>query len=206
MNTSTSSVTTSIQLSNHEIEVKVLNIDKSEVIKKLESLGAKQIKKEFQSNYMFDFENGFFEAKGGYVRIRKALDCLSKKEKIILTSKELISKDKFKISKEIEFGADDFESAKSFLESLGLKQFRLDEKFRESFQFKEGLVEIDTWAGVPTYLEVEADTEENVEVILNKIGYNLEQSTSMVLKEIMKKYNIPNQDMIFTQEEKNSFF
>ena len=197
---------TSTQLSNHEIEVKVLNIDKSEVIKKLETLGAKQIKKEFQSNYMFDFENGFFDAKGGYVRIRKALDCLSKKEKIILTSKELISKDKFKISKEIEFGADDFESAKSFLESLGLKQFRLDEKFRESFQFDEGLVEIDTWAGVPTYLEVEADTEENVEVILNKIGYNLEQSTSMVLKEIMKKYNIPNQDMIFTQEEKNSFF
>lgn len=190
----------------NEIEVKVLNIDKSEVIKKLESLGAKQIKKEFQANYMFDFENGFFDNKGGYVRIRKALDCRSKKEKIILTSKELISKDKFKISKEIEFGADDFESAKSFLESLGLKQFRLDEKFRESFQFDEGLVEIDTWAGVPTYLEVEADTEEKVEVILTKIGYNLDQSTSMVLKEIMTKYNIPNQDMIFTQEEKNSFF
>lgn len=190
----------------NEIEVKVLNIDKSEIIKKLEILGAKQIKKEFQSNYMFDFENGFFDDKGGYVRIRRAIDCLTKKEKIILTSKELVSKDKFKISKEIEFKADDFDSAKSFLESLGLKQFRLDEKFRESFQFDEGLVEIDTWAGVPTYLEVEADTEENVEHILNKIGYSLEQSTSMVLKDIMQKYNIPNQDMIFTQAEKASFF
>lgn len=190
----------------NEIEVKVLNIDKSEVIKKLETLGAKQIKKEFQANYMFDFENGFFDDKGGYVRIRKAIDCLTKKEKIILTSKELVSKDKFKISKEIEFKADDFDSAKSFFESLGLKQFRLDEKFRESFQFDEGLVEIDTWAGVPTYLEVEADTEENVELILNKIGYSLERSTSMVLKEIMQKYNIPNQDMIFTQAEKDSFF
>ncbi|MFN8674686.1 MAG: class IV adenylate cyclase [Candidatus Sericytochromatia bacterium] len=190
----------------NEIEVKVLEINKNEVIKKLIELKAVLVKKEFQANYMFDYKNQTFENKGGYVRIRKAYDFINNKEKITLTSKELISKDKFKISKEIEFQAYEFENTKLFLESLGLVQFRLDEKYRESYKLDEGLVEIDTWAGVKTYLEVEAETELEIEIILNKLGYDLKDSTSMTLKEIMKKYHIPEKDMIFTEKEKKEFF
>ncbi|MEK7431800.1 MAG: class IV adenylate cyclase [Cyanobacteriota bacterium] len=189
-----------------EIEVKVLNIDKEAVKEKIAAVNGILVKKEFQENYMFDFENQMFEKKGGYVRIRKATSFLDNKEKITITSKELISKDKFKISKEIEFKSYEFENAKLFLESLGLIKFRLDEKFRESYQLEEGLIEIDTWAGIPTYLEVEADSEEKVQIILEKIGYSLEDSTSMILKEIMEKFNIPNTDRIFTEEEKSNFF
>lgn len=190
----------------NEIEVKVLDIDKESLVKKLNDINATLVKKEFQNNYMFDYPDNRFFSKGGYVRIRKSISILDKKEKIILTFKELISKDKFKVSKEIEFKADDFDSAKNFLEALGLKLFRVDEKFRQSYKLDEGLIEIDTWAGVPTYFEAEAENEEKVEILLNKLGYNLSQSTSMTLAEIMKHYNIEDTDRTFSNEEKELLF
>ena len=124
---------------NKEIEVKVLNIDKIETIKKLVRLNAPQIKKEFQVNYMFDYPDGRFFSKGGYVRIRRVKNLLSQEEKNIVTFKELISREKFKISKEIEFTSSEFEATKNFLEALGLQLFRVDEKFRESFSLEDGL-------------------------------------------------------------------
>lgn len=186
----------------NEIEVKVLNIDEKEIKNKLGEINATLIKKEFQINYIFDFESGVFFDKGGYVRIRKSYDFLKNIEKVVLTSKELISRDKFKISKESEFNSDNFNSSMEFLLSLGLKLKRVDEKYRESYQLKEGLIEIDTWAGVPTYLEAEGDSEESVISLLNKIGFNLEQSTSMTLAEIMKHYNIKDENREFSADEK----
>lgn len=190
----------------NEIEVKVLDIDKESLVKKLNDINSTLVKKEFQNNYMFDYPDNRFFSKGGYVRIRKSISILDKKEKIVLTFKELISKYKFKVSKEIEFKADDFDSAKNFLEALGLKLFRIDEKFRESYKLDEGLIEIDTWAGVPTYFEAEAENEKKVEILLNKLGYNLSQSTSMTLAEIMKHYNIEDTNRTFSDEEKKIFF
>lgn len=186
----------------NEIEVKVLDINKLDLINKLKSIDATLVKREFQNNYMFDYPDNRFFSKGGYVRIRKSFSLLDNKEKVVLTFKELVSRDKFKVSKEIEFKSDDFQSAKDFLEALGLKVFRLDEKFRESYKLEEGLIEIDTWAGVPTYFEAEAESEEKVEILLNKLGYQLSQSTSMTLAEIMKHYNIEDSDRLFSEEEK----
>lgn len=186
----------------NEIEVKVLDINKSDLINKLKSINATLVKREFQNNYMFDYPDNRFFSKGGYVRIRKSFSLLDKKEKVVLTFKELVSRDKFKVSKEIEFKADDFQSARDFLEALGLKVFRIDEKFRESYKLEEGLIEIDTWAGVPTYFEAEAESEEKVEILLNKLGYQLSQSTSMTLAEIMKHYNIEDSNRLFSEEEK----
>ncbi len=188
----------------NEIEVKVLNIDSNKIKEKLETLGAKLVKNEFQINYMFDFSDKRFFDKGGYVRIRKLVDLIDKTEKIILTSKELISKDKFKISKEIEFEANNFKLSKDFLESLGLVLRRTDEKIRYSYELEEGLIEIDTWAGVPTYLEAEANSEENVIKLLEKIGYTLDQSTSMSLSEIMKYYNIKDDNRMFSEQDKKN--
>lgn len=186
----------------NEIEVKVLNINSELIKEKLNKLNAKLVKKEFQINYMFDFENNLFFDKGGYVRIRNSHDFIHNKQKIVLTSKELISREKFKISKEIEFNSDDFESSKDFLLSLGLKLRRVDEKYRESYQLEQGLVEIDTWAGVPTYLEVEAETEEKVIEILSLLDFKLEDSTSMTLAEIMKHYNIKDDNRTFSAQDK----
>jgi adenylate cyclase class 2 len=186
----------------NEIEVKVLGIDQDKIKEKLEILGAEPVKKEFQVNYMFDFADSRFFSKGGYVRIRHLTDFAKNREKIAVTFKELISREKFKISKEIEFNSDNFSETKNFLEALGLKLFRVDEKFRESYRLAEGLIEIDTWAGVPSYLEVEAETGEKVEILLGRLGLKLEESTSMTLAEILIHYNLSNENRIFSESEK----
>ncbi|MBC7474090.1 MAG: class IV adenylate cyclase [Candidatus Sericytochromatia bacterium] len=188
----------------HEIEVKVLNINLDQIKEKLHSLKAEFYKKEFQTNYMFDYADNRFFDKGGYVRIRKIKNLLNNDVKILVTFKELISKDQFKVSKEIEFYSDNMESTKDFLQALGLKLIRVDEKIRESYKLDEGLIEIDTWAGVPTYLEAESDTKENVETLLHKIGYNIEQSTSMSLAEILKHYDLSNNNLVFSDDIKKS--
>ncbi len=186
----------------NEVEVKVLGIDIEQIREKLEKIGATLIKKEFQKNYMFDFADQRFFNSGGYVRIRNLIDLLMNQEKNIVTHKELISKDKFKISKEIEFTSNNLDSTKFFLEALGLKLLRIDEKYRESYKLPEGLIEIDTWAGVPSYLEAESETESGVINLLTRLGYSLEQSTSMSLAEILKYYHLDNSNRIFSDEEK----
>lgn len=189
-----------------EIEVKVLNIDKKNLLDKLKSINAILVKKEFQKNIMFDYEDNRLFNSGGYIRIRELYDLINKKTSFIVTFKELISRDKFKISEETEFETLDIENTIKFLNKLGLKIFRTDEKFRESYKLDLGLVEIDTWAGVPTYFEVEAKNEESVEKILNLLDYKLSESTSMSLKDIMEFYNLGNENRLFSKEEKEKLY
>ena len=74
-----------------EIEVKVLKIDKSEIISKLKELGAVKIKDEYQYNYVFDREDRFLKKEyNGYLRIRKTVS-QNNKEEIELTLKRNIS-------------------------------------------------------------------------------------------------------------------
>jgi adenylate cyclase class 2 len=189
-----------------EIEVKVLNIDKSRLLNNLFLINAKLIKKEFQKNIMFDYEDNRLFNSGGYIRLRELDDLINKKKSYIVTFKELITKDKFKISEETEFETLNLENTIKFLNKLGLKIFRIDEKFRESYKLDLGLVEIDTWPGVPTYIEVEAESEENIKQILNFLDYKLSDSTSMSLKEIIKFYKLGNENRLFSEEEKKKFY
>jgi len=192
-----------------EIEVKVLEINPEDIRKKLLKIGAKLVKKEFQTNLMFDFPDKRFFSSGGYVRIRLIKKLNSDNQDLtkgLITFKELISRDKFKVSQEIEFNSDNPEQTKEFLQALGLKLFRTDEKLRESYKLPEGLIEIDTWAGVPPYLEAEAESEEKVIKLLESIDFSLEQSTSMTLAEIMRHYQLGNSDCIFSEKEKRKIF
>ena len=54
-----------------EREVKILNIDKEEIERKLINIGANLIKDENQINYRFDTDDGFLKKTyNGYLRIR----------------------------------------------------------------------------------------------------------------------------------------
>ena len=51
-------------------------------------------------------------------------------------------------------------------------------------------------------MEVEAETEELVASLLGKLGYKLEESTSMTLAEILIHYNLSNENRTFSDDEK----
>jgi adenylate cyclase class 2 len=76
-----------------EREIKVLNIDKEEIEKKLIDIGAVLVKDEDQINYRFDTDDCYLKnTHKGYLRIRIVKNNLSGETKSIMTFKRSIKK------------------------------------------------------------------------------------------------------------------
>lgn len=187
-----------------EIEVKILNIDKEKIREKIKFIGGEFIKKEFQINYMFDFpDNRLYSQDGGYVRIRVSYNLYTHEKICLLTLKKIVSRKDYKIAQETEINISDFENMKKFLEGIGMVNIRIDEKLRETYKLKNINFEIDHWAGLPPYLEVEGDTENEVKKALELLGYNLEQTTTINLKEALQLYGMDwNKNLQFSDNLK----
>ncbi len=82
-----------------EREVKVLNIDKEEIEKKLIDIGAVLVKDENQINYRFDTDDYYLKKTyNGYLRIRISNDILSGESKITMTFKKNLKRDSLRIN------------------------------------------------------------------------------------------------------------
>lgn len=186
----------------NEIEVKVLNIDRETVREKLQALGAVYEGREFQQNRMYDYPDRrlYLQEDGSYIRIRqiRSLDPdHSGQSSQILTLKKTLSRDKYKIAQETETAVADPEAMEQFLLQLGFVRVRIDEKIRESWVWNSIRFELDEWAGLPPYLEVEAPDEAAVSEGLAQLGYTLEQATSMNLNEVLALYKIEADSLCF---------
>jgi predicted adenylyl cyclase CyaB len=58
-------------------------------------------------------------------------------------------------AREIELAVSDAGAAEKFLEAVGLKAFRHQQKKRHTFRQGTVVIDIDTWPRVPTYVELE---------------------------------------------------
>lgn len=75
--------------------------------------------------------------------------------------------------KEIEIEIDNLEKGKQLLEELGYFHKNYQEKRRVSYSLPNGVkVDIDFWAYIPPYLEIEAESEEKVYDTLLKLGFD----------------------------------
>ena len=75
--------------------------------------------------------------------------------------------------KEIEIEIDNLEKGKQLLEELGYFHKNYQEKRRVSYSLPDSVkVDIDFWAYLPPYLEIEVETEEMVYDTLTKLGFN----------------------------------
>lgn len=141
-----------------EIELKVLEIDEQKVIHDLTALGAQ---KHFDSDITslgLDFSDYRLTKADKLLRLR------SRTGKNLLTYKRLISKLKSKISEEVEVNVDDFEKAVLIFKELGLypKKGQPTIKHRLAYSLNGSSFEIDTIPGLPTYLEIESPSEEQL--------------------------------------------
>jgi adenylate cyclase, class 2 len=187
---------------SNEIEVKVLAIDVPDIKQRLADAGCQSLGQEFQQNYMFDYANRrlYEEQDGSYIRLRRSRyfpERSDTPETTVLTYKKTLSRDRFKIAQETETPVGDFEQTRQFLMLLDLRQVRSDEKFRQSYRFEDILFEIDEWAGLPPYLEVEAASEERVAFGLSLLGLSLQDSTTMNLREVLATYKIKASNLHF---------
>ena len=100
----------------------------------------------------------------------------------------MLSQDKFKVMEENETEVNDCEAAKAIFESLGLVLFESIKKYRESYKYKDSLIEIDindpSFCPFP-YIEIEAPDEGALQEIVELLGYTMDDTTSKTIYELI---------------------
>lgn len=179
-----------------ELETRIIDIDVEKLRKDLININSKKVKEENQINNIYDFPDRRLLANKGYARIRIVEDLLNNKFISFITTKKMLSQERFKVMEENESIIEDGEMGKKILESLGLELIDSIKKYRESYKYKNTLIEIDinekSFCPFP-YVEFETSSEEELQEILKLLGYKLEDTTSKTIYEILKEKGIDSQ-------------
>ena len=89
---------------------------------------------------------------------------------------------------ETEIDVPSIKEANNLLEALGYSYKSYQEKERITYILDGYEIDIDTWPGIPTYFEVEGESEEDLENILNKLGYSMKDAISCTADDVYRKY------------------
>ena len=172
-----------------ELETRIIDIDVDDIRSKLINLKAKKVKIENQTNNIFDFPDGRLLSNKGYARIRVVEDMLNNTTVYYMTTKKLLSQEKYKIMEEYETAISSGEEGKNIFTSLGLELVQSVKKYRESYKYKNTLIEIDindkSFCPFP-YIEIETADEEELKEVVHLLGYTLRDTTSETIYEILK--------------------
>ena len=179
-----------------ELETRILDINIDKIRNILLSNNAIKVKSEDQINDIYDFADGRLLSQKGYARIRTVNDKINNKIIYFMTTKKMISQNKFKIMEENEITFDNKEMGENIFKSLGLILKESNKKYRESYKIFDSLVEIDIndekFCPFP-YIEIETDSEKTLEKIVKLLGYTMEDTTSDTIYDILSKRGItPN--------------
>ena len=174
----------------NEIETKILDINVDDIRSKAKKLKAPMVKRENQINKIFDFPDKRLVISKGYARIRIVENLLDNSTHYYMTTKKIVSQDKFKIMQENETEILNAISGENILISLGLVLIETVNKYRESYQYKNTLIEIDindkTFCPFP-YIEIESQNEMELEEVISLLGYTMNQTSAKSIYEITGK-------------------
>lgn len=166
---------------NTEYEIRVLEIDKDKLIKRLNELNAKFIGEFNQKRYVY---NIIPKTDGRWLRLR------TNGKKTTLTYKS-VEKNSIDGTKELEIEVEDFEKTNNLLELVGVKNKGYQENNRIQYILDGVEIDIDSWPLIPTYAEIEGENEESVLNILKKIAIDDKKVTTLDVQSIYKEiYNI----------------
>ncbi len=165
-----------------EVEAKILEVDKEKLIEQLKLLGAKEVfDGEIDAHY-YDTPDRILKKEKKTLRLRKEGD------QAVLTSKKSINRDKAKIEEEYEIEMNDFEETEKILNNIGFVEFAQQPKHRTSLHLGNICFEFDTLPGIPTFLEIEAPTIEDIEQYTKKLGFKKEDLKPWTGKDVLKHY------------------
>lgn len=177
----------------HEYETRIINIEIDNIRKKLKEMNAIKVKQENQINTIFDFNDRRLLNNKGYARIRIVEDLLNKVTHYYMTTKKLLSQGKYKVMEENETEILNGKVGENIFKSLGLEEIQSIKKYRESYKYKNTLIEIDvnekSFCPFP-YIEIETNNDKELEKVVTLLGYTLEDTTSKTIYDILKDMNI----------------
>ncbi|MDD7794931.1 class IV adenylate cyclase [Clostridium sp. 'White wine YQ'] len=176
-----------------ELETRILDIDLDILRNNLIKIKAEKVKEENQINNIFDYPDRRLLNEKGYARIRIVNDLINNKIVSYMTTKKMLSQERFKVMEENECIIEDGEVGKKIFNSLGLELVQSIKKYRESYKYKNTLIEIDindkSFCPFP-YVEFETNSEEELEEVLHLLGYSLDDTSSKTIYEILSERNI----------------
>lgn len=166
---------------NIEYEVRVLEINKEHIIRKLDKLGATYVGSFEQKRYVY---NVFPKDPNKWIRLR------TNGKKTTLTYKS-VEKNTIDGTKELEVEVSDFEKTKELLEISGIKSKGYQENRRIQYILDDVEIDIDTWPLIPTYVEIEGKDEKSVKEIIKKLELENEKVTALDVQSVYEQiYNI----------------
>jgi predicted adenylyl cyclase CyaB len=149
-----------------EKEVKILEIDKNEVIKKLISLWATQTFEWFVHDTYYDFVGKIgwkMETNKRIFRVRQKWE-----NHLYTIKRKRIEANEWwekwvKIADEWEKPITNIESFKNVLEKYGMKKIREKKKYRTSLSLWNLEFDVDEYDSIPTLLEIEAKDKKEIQ-------------------------------------------
>jgi adenylate cyclase class 2 len=166
-----------------EYETKVLDIDVEEIKKKLKELGAKEEAELFFRRLVFDQGSDPSAKESDWIRLR------TDGKKTTLTHK---SRKGFGIDEtdEHEVEVSDFDTTAKIFSNIKFKKQIYQENKRTIFRLEDLEFSIDTWPGIPTYLEIEAPSIERVKEGLRMLGLEGKEFGNAPVYHIYAKHGI----------------
>lgn len=130
-----------------------------------------------------------------WIRLRKTVEENENKEikeTTTLTIKHILKDNKSGIQqmKETEIVVNSIDETNEMLEELGFSYRSYQEKRRVKYILNNYEIDIDTWPGLPTYFEIEGKNKEDLEKILNLLGYSFEEAVSCTADDLYKEIGI----------------
>ena len=177
-----------------ECEVRFLDIDLPELEERLHALG---LVPEYQTLFRITIFHGLSGEDREYIRVR------DEGHRITMTHKRTFQDSL--IAQEREVLVDSYENAIGFLEGIGLKHKRTEEKYRVRYRYGTARIDLDTWPGIPTYVEIETDSLNNLAHVCEKLGFTIEQGYGGDAHDVFRYYGINPREvplLVFSEDEK----
>ena len=146
-----------------ETEAKFYVLDLSRVKSWLDELGARLVQQRIlETNLRFDLPGAPLRAEGRVLRLRR--DTSTK-----FTYKSASTNEQGVLSREeIEFGVDDYDKAKRFLEALGYLKLVYYEKYRTTYEANDTLIMLDELP-YGTFVEIEGSTVDAIRAMADQL-------------------------------------
>ena len=170
-----------------EIEVKILEVNRFQAGKVLESLGAEKIFDGDVQTLLFDFGDGRIFKAREVLRLRKMQD------KTELTYKKVRVTEAAKFAEEYSVDVSSLEVAQKILENLGLSAVENMLKHRVSYALDEARFDFDAYQNkhsyIPEFLEIEAESAASIHKYAKLLGFGPEQCLPWSTKDIIQYYS-----------------
>ncbi len=164
----------------NEIEARLLDCNVDEFVNSLQKAGATFVGDWMQIRYCYDFDP---IKPNSWIRLR------TNGEETTLTIKE-ISSSKIDGTKESEIVVSDFNETDLILNKLGYIARSKQENRRIRYMLNNVEIDIDFWPHIPTYVEFEAESEQQIIDVCKLLNVDYNKLTTLDVMSIYNHYGI----------------